>query len=186
MLPTWSSTILQSSVSLSDFGGQVNWNAQVSNHPTFNWTTLTCIQSDISLSNFGGNLDASRVNNITISYNDLLDKPILLRGDQGAPGIDGSPGRDGVDGLPRRDGVDDVGGASGSPGRDGVNGVDGASPWSTIDRPEWTNQITYSNVGSYMLPTTPKIYDLVVGNSATPSAKTNFNLGQKGLRYLNV
>jgi hypothetical protein len=35
-LPTWSSTILQSSVSLSDFGGQVNWNNQVSNRPMFN------------------------------------------------------------------------------------------------------------------------------------------------------
>jgi hypothetical protein len=40
-LPTWSSTILQSSVSLSDFGGQVNWNNQVSKHPTFNRSTLT-------------------------------------------------------------------------------------------------------------------------------------------------
>jgi hypothetical protein len=29
-------------------------------------------------------------------------------------------------------------------------------------------------------------YDLVLGNSATPSANTTFNLGQKDLRYLNV
>ena len=40
-LPTWSSTALQSSVSLSDFGGQVKWNNQVLNRPTFNLDTLT-------------------------------------------------------------------------------------------------------------------------------------------------
>jgi hypothetical protein len=31
--------------------------------------------------------------------------------------------------------------------RRGRDDVDGASSWSTIDRPEWTSQITYSNSG---------------------------------------
>jgi hypothetical protein len=34
------------------------------------------------------NFYATRVNNITISYNDLLDKPVLLQGEQGPFGAD--------------------------------------------------------------------------------------------------
>ena len=37
-----------------------------------------------------------------------------------------------------------------------------------------------------MLPLADTNYDLVVENSATPSANMTFNLGQKDLRYLNV
>jgi hypothetical protein len=73
-LPTWSSTLLQSSVSLSDFGGQVNWNNQVSNRPTFDWDTLLNkpswvlpSQSNVALSAFSVNIDASRVNNLPTS-----------------------------------------------------------------------------------------------------------------------
>ena len=58
--------------------------------------------------------------------------------------------------------------------------------WGTIDRPDWTDLVSFSNIGQYMLPPVETNYDLVVGNSVTPSANMTFNLGQKDLRYLNV
>jgi hypothetical protein len=54
--------------------------------------------------------------------------------------------------------------------------------WSTIDRPDWIDLISFS----YMLPPVETNYDLVMQNNVTPSAKTTYNLGQKDLRYLNV
>jgi len=71
-------------------------------------------------------------------------------------------------------------GPPGPPGRDGV------TTWSTIDRPDWTNLISFPNIGVYMLPPVETNYDLVVKNSLIPSANTTNNLGQKDLRYLNV
>jgi hypothetical protein len=59
-LPFWFSSS-QYSILLSGFGGQVNWNSQISNRPTFNWSTLTDEQSNVTLSNFGGDLPSSRV-----------------------------------------------------------------------------------------------------------------------------
>jgi hypothetical protein len=59
-LPFWFSSS-QYSILLSGFGGQVSWTSQVSNRPTFSWSTLTDKQSNVTFSNFGGDLPASRV-----------------------------------------------------------------------------------------------------------------------------
>ena len=58
--------------------------------------------------------------------------------------------------------------------------------WGTIDRPDWTDLVSFSNIGPYILPPEETNFDLVVQNSVTPSAHLTYNLGQKDLRYLNV
>ena len=58
--------------------------------------------------------------------------------------------------------------------------------WGTVDSPDWTVLVSFSNIGPYMLPPVETNFDLVIGNSVTPSANTTFNLGQKDLRHLNV
>ncbi len=54
-----------------------------------------------------------------------------------------------------------------------------------IDRSDWTELVSFSNIGPMMLPLETN-FDLVVQNSVTPCAHLTFNLGQKDLRYLNV
>jgi hypothetical protein len=107
-------------------------------------------------------------------------------GPQGPPGADstapgplGPPGES-IVGPPGPPGADST-----VPGPSGAPGADGASSWSTIDRPDWTDLISFSNICPYMLPPILTNYDLVVGNSMTPSANTTCNLGQKDLRFLN-
>jgi len=58
--------------------------------------------------------------------------------------------------------------------------------WSTIDRPDWTYHILWSNIGPFMLPPIAENYDIIVQNSMNPSVNMAYNLDQKDLRYLNV
>jgi hypothetical protein len=98
-------------------------------------------------------------------------------GPQGPPGesIVGPQGPPGADST-----------VPGPQGPQGPPGADGASSWSTIDRPDWTSLISFSNIGPYMLPHVETNFDLVVGNNVAPSANTTFNLGQQNFRFLNV
>jgi hypothetical protein len=128
-------------------------------------------------------------------------------GDPGPPGVDftvprpkgdkrdigdlGSPGVDSTVPWPKGD-EGDIGDPgpldadSSIPGPRGRDGVDGASSWSTIDRPGWTDLVSFSNIGPYMLPPVETNFDIFVVNSVTPSANTTYILGQKDLRYLNL
>jgi hypothetical protein len=178
ILPEWVNVSQQEDIPLANFGGSLDY-TKITNVPLPaslpTWSS-TLFQSSVSLSDFGGNIDATRVNNITISYNDLLDKPVLLQGEQGPPGesIVGPPGPPGVD--------------STVPGPRGPPGADGSGSWSTLDKPDWLdlNLISFSNIGPYMLPPVETNFDLVVQNSVTPNTNATYNLGQKDLRYLNV
>ena len=67
------------------------------------------------------------------------------KGDKGDPGDPGAAGAKGVKGDPGEPG------AAGAKGDKGDPGADGASSWSTIDRPDWTDLISFSNIGPYML-----------------------------------
>jgi len=75
-------------------------------------------------------------------------------GPQGAAGPQGVTGPQGATGAP---------GVADAPGRDGV------TTWGTIDRPEWTDLISFSNIGPYMHPPEETSFDLVVRNSVTPN-----------------
>ena len=69
----------------------------------------------------------------------------------------------------------------------GPTGQDGSSSWATLtDKPDWTELISFSNIDPLLLPRVDYNYDIVVGNSVTPSTNTTYNLGQKDMRYLNV
>jgi hypothetical protein len=57
---------------------------------------------------------------------------------------------------------------------------------SLINKLEWTDLISFSNIGPYMNPPEETNFDIVVQNSVTPSANLAYNLGQKLLRYRNV
>ena len=46
--------------------------------------------------------------------------------------------------------------------------------------------MSFSNIGPYILLPVETNLVIVVKNSVTPSAHLTYNLGQKGLRYLNV
>ncbi len=41
--------------------------------------------------------------------------------------------------------------------------------WGTIDRPDWTDLVSFSNIGPYMLPPVETNFDIVVQNSVTPN-----------------
>ncbi len=58
--------------------------------------------------------------------------------------------------------------------------------WGMIDRPDWTNLISFPNIGPFMLPPEEINIDMVLQNLVTPSLNLTWNLGQKDLRYLNV
>ncbi len=72
-------------------------------------------------------------------------------------GQPGPAGRDGADGDPGPAGAD------GEPGPPGPAGRDGVTSWATIDRPDWTDLVSFSNIGLYMLPPVETNFDLVVG-----------------------
>jgi hypothetical protein len=113
-------------------------------------------------------------------------------GPQGTPGesIVGPQGPQGPQDPPGADSI--VPGPQGPPGESivspqGPPGADGTgSPWVTLDRPHWTDLISFSNIGPYVLPPVETNFDIVVQNNVTPSANTTYNLGQKDLRFLNV
>jgi hypothetical protein len=125
-------------------------------------------------------------------------------GEPGAPGAKGDPGEPGAAGAKGDKGDSGepvVAGAKGDPGEPGLagakggtgdivragrNGVDGTESWATLDRTEWTDLISFSNIDPTMLPPVESNYDIVVQNSVTPSANAVYNLGQSDLSYQNV
>ena len=48
--------------------------------------------------------------------------------------------------------------------------------WGTIDRPDWTGLVSFSNIGPYILPPAETNFDIVVQNNVTPSAHLTYNL----------
>ena len=56
----------------------------------------------------------------------------------------------------------------------------------TKDGSEWTDLVSYSIIGSFMLPPEETHFDLVDLNSVTPSVNLTWNVGEKDLRCLNV
>lgn len=85
-------------------------------------------------------------------------------------------------------------GPKGADGKDGTNGTNGAAgpPGTTLwggltDKPAWTNNFTWCNVGSYMDPVVAENYDITALNSITPApGNPGYNLGQDKLRWLYV
>ncbi len=47
-----------------------------------------------------------------------------------------------------------------------------------INRPEWTEQITQSNIGPYMNPPEVTNFDIIVRNSVAPGAIFSYNLAR--------
>jgi hypothetical protein len=58
-----------------------------------------------------------------------------------------------------------------------------ATTWSTIDRPEWTNQFGWANVGPFISPAETTNFDIITNNSITPVSHQVYNLGQRYRRY---
>lgn len=55
-----------------------------------------------------------------------------------------------------------------------------------IDKPEFVNYFTFSNIGPFMFPPETTNLDVVVRNSLTPSINRAYNIGQRELRYRYV
>ena len=58
-----------------------------------------------------------------------------------------------------------------------------ATTWASIDRPEWTNQFSWSNVGPFISPPETTNFDIITSNSITPVSHKVYNLGQRLRRY---
>jgi hypothetical protein len=58
--------------------------------------------------------------------------------------------------------------------------------WTNINRPEWTNNFGWENVGPFMFPTEASNFDIIAYNSITPTMDYMYNLGQKQKRYKHV
>jgi hypothetical protein len=62
-------------------------------------------------------------------------------------------------------------GATGSQGLQGIQwpaGTGLGTTWANIDRHEWTNQLSWSNVGSFISPPETTNFDIITNNSITP------------------
>jgi hypothetical protein len=55
--------------------------------------------------------------------------------------------------------------------------------WANIDRPEWTNQFSWSNVGPFISPPETTNFDIITNNSITPVVYKVYNIGQRFRRY---
>ena len=58
-----------------------------------------------------------------------------------------------------------------------IAAVGGKTTWATIDRPSWTDKLTYQTIAGSVGN------DLIVSDSFVPSADDTYNLGQTSLRY---
>ena len=58
-----------------------------------------------------------------------------------------------------------------------------ATTWATIDRPEWTNQFSWSYLGPFISPAETTNFDVITSNSITPVSHQVYNLGQRFRRY---
>lgn len=158
ILPPWVNQYFQSSVNLAGFGGTLDV-SRVTGLPSSSlpgW--LSENQGAVTLSLFGGNLDVSRIENLpTLSLPTWITETI--------PDLSSFPGNldaSRVTNLP-----------SG-----------GSVAWLDItDKPEWTSQFAYQNIGPAMDPPEVSNFDTITLNSLTPASNDQVNIGQHQLRY---
>jgi hypothetical protein len=55
--------------------------------------------------------------------------------------------------------------------------------WASIDRPEWTNQFSWSSIGPFISPAETTNFDINTSNSITPVVDKVYNIGQRSRRY---
>jgi hypothetical protein len=126
-------------------------------------------QGGVTLSSFSGILDASRINNLpsvgTSDWATLATKPAWVASTQGGVTLSSF---------------------SGNLDASRINNLttgSAATTWSTIDRPEWTNQFSWSNVGPPIYPSETTNVNVITNNSITPVSLQVYNIGQRFRRY---
>ncbi len=64
--------------------------------------------------------------------------------------------------------------------------IDDARTWANIEKPEWTNQFDWGNVGPFIMPPQTTNYEVITNNSITPVSHQAYYLGQRLRRYYFV
>jgi hypothetical protein len=59
-------------------------------------------------------------------------------------------------------------GGTGATGPTGLAGTGTGTTWANIDRPEWTNQFAWTNIGPFITPPKTTNFDIIMFNLITP------------------
>ena len=180
--PGWV-TPLQSGVSLSGFGGTLPY-SRITSTPTIPtlpvWVTPN--QNNVSLEGFLGMLSWSRIADRP-SWAAVSQSQVNLSGFNNDLGIANVPSwvssTQGSVLLSNFGGNIDASRVTNLPTSSG-----GASKWGDItEKPEWTTQFAWQNVGASIDPPETTNFDILCLNSITPAANDVYNIGQDLLRW---